>query len=190
MSANPGIRPTAQVVAVVNKAARRSQVVGILRQEAPKGMLALTPCDPRMPKMMVPVDSLPEDLKTPLQVLFQSSFSLLPKAIVSQAVVATLYNVEQPSGVSGLLKAGHVEHEDGWGHPCDAQRLKAGVPVIRECHEACSCRVVGVGSTGQHDRQAMLFILDLLGCIAVGSTALAHWTLQVVYTAAFGGFAG
>lgn len=68
MLANPGIRPTAEVVGILVASARRSQVVGILKQEVPGDVLALTPCDPRMPKMMVPVDSLPAQLKGKLLV--------------------------------------------------------------------------------------------------------------------------
>ena len=68
MLANPGIRPTAEVVAIVTPSSRRSQVVGILKQEVSGPALALTPCDPRMPKMMVKIDSLPAELKDQLLV--------------------------------------------------------------------------------------------------------------------------
>ena len=68
MLANPGIRPTAEVVAILVESSRRSQVVGILKQEIPGDVLALTPCDPRMPKMMVAIQSLPAELKDRLLV--------------------------------------------------------------------------------------------------------------------------
>ena len=64
----PGMRPTAEVVAILNKSPRRQQVVGILKQEYTGDALALIPADPRMPRMMVDAASMPSDLRQQLQV--------------------------------------------------------------------------------------------------------------------------
>lgn len=64
----PGIRPTAEVVAILNKTPRRAQVVGILRAEGLGDVLRLTPCDPRMPHMMVNASSMPAEMQQRLLV--------------------------------------------------------------------------------------------------------------------------
>ena len=64
----PGIRPTAEVVAILNKTPRRTQVVGILRAEGFGDVLRLTPCDPRMPHMMVNASSMPAEIQQKLLV--------------------------------------------------------------------------------------------------------------------------
>lgn len=64
----PGIRPTAEVVAILNKTPRRAQVVGMLKAEGSGDVLRLTPCDPRMPHMMVNGSSMPSEIQQRLQV--------------------------------------------------------------------------------------------------------------------------
>ena len=64
----PGIRPTAEVVAILNKTPRRAQVVGILNAEGSGDVLRLTPCDPRMPHMMVNASSMPSGIQQRLLV--------------------------------------------------------------------------------------------------------------------------
>lgn len=64
----PGIRPTAEVVAILNNTPRRAQVVGILRAEGGGDVLRLTPCDPRMPHMMVNASSMPAEIQQRLLV--------------------------------------------------------------------------------------------------------------------------
>ena len=68
MAKFPGIRPTAEVVAILNEAPRRAQVVGILNAEGSGDVLRLTPCDPRMPHMMVDAASMPPEIQQTLQV--------------------------------------------------------------------------------------------------------------------------
>ena len=63
-----GIRPTAEVVAILNKTPRRGQVVGILNAEGCGDVLRLTPCDPRMPHMMVNASSMPPGIQQRLLV--------------------------------------------------------------------------------------------------------------------------
>lgn len=70
----PGMRPTAQVVAIVNKSVRRQQVVGIMKQEHAGDVLALIPADPRMPRMMVNAASMPLELRHQLQVCLRVTF--------------------------------------------------------------------------------------------------------------------
>ena len=64
----PGMRPTAEVVAILKPSTRRQQVVGILKQEHDHDVLALWPADPRMPRMMVNAASMPFELRQQLQV--------------------------------------------------------------------------------------------------------------------------
>lgn len=64
----PGMRPTAEVVAILNKTPRRAQVVGILNAEGSADVLRLTPCDPRMPHMMVNASSIPAGIQQGLLV--------------------------------------------------------------------------------------------------------------------------
>lgn len=68
MAKFPGIRPTAEVVAILNETPRRAQVVGILNAEGSGDVLRLTPCDPRMPHMMVDAASMPAEIQQKLQV--------------------------------------------------------------------------------------------------------------------------
>ncbi len=65
----PGMRPTAEVVGILNKSVRRQQVVGILKQEHAGDVLTLIASDPRMPHMMVNAASMPFELRQKLQVL-------------------------------------------------------------------------------------------------------------------------
>ncbi|DBA78387.1 TPA: hypothetical protein ACH3X2_007892 [Trebouxia sp. C0005] len=63
----PGMRPTAEVVGILNKSVRRQQVVGILKQEHAGDVLTLIASDPRMPHMMVNAASMPFELRQQLQ---------------------------------------------------------------------------------------------------------------------------
>ena len=69
----PGMRPTAEVVGILNKSVRRQQVVGILKQEHTGDVLTLIASDPRMPHMMVNAASMPFELRQQLQVHRQLS---------------------------------------------------------------------------------------------------------------------
>lgn len=71
----PGMRPTAEVVAILNKTPRRAQVVGILTAEGFGDVLRLTPCDPRMPHMMVNASSIPAGIQQGLLVYPSLFFS-------------------------------------------------------------------------------------------------------------------
>jgi len=69
----PGMRPTAEVVGILNKSVRRQQVVGIPKQEHAGDVLTLIASDPRMPHMMVNAASMPFELRQQLQVHWQTS---------------------------------------------------------------------------------------------------------------------
>ena len=64
----PGMRPTAEIVAVLNKTPRRTQLVGILKAEGSGDVLRFIPSDPRMPHMMVNAATLPASIQPSLQV--------------------------------------------------------------------------------------------------------------------------
>ena len=73
----PGMRPTAEVVAILNKTPRRAQIVGILNSEGTGDVLRLIPCDPRMPHMMVNASSMPSGIQQSLQVCREHAASCL-----------------------------------------------------------------------------------------------------------------
>ena len=68
LSERPELRPTAEVVSILEPSARRNAVVGVLREEPSGNLMFLMPADPRMPKCVVRSAALPANIKQALKV--------------------------------------------------------------------------------------------------------------------------
>ncbi|KAL0046957.1 hypothetical protein WJX82_002966 [Trebouxia sp. C0006] len=108
----PGMRPTAEVVGILNKSVRRQQVVGILKQEHAGDVLTLIASDPRMPHMMVNAASMPFELRQQLQAEARDP-SVVMKTLVSGMMTTWAAGSTYPVAEvrSALGQAGELEAE-------------------------------------------------------------------------------
>lgn len=108
----PGMRPTAEVVGILNKSVRRQQVVGILQQEHAGDVLMLIASDPRMPHMMVNAASMPFELGQQLQAEARDPtvvMKTLVSGIMTTWAAGSVYPLAEVR--SALGQAGELEAE-------------------------------------------------------------------------------
>eukprot|EP00192_Tetraselmis_astigmatica_P002303 CAMPEP_0117691284 /NCGR_PEP_ID=MMETSP0804-20121206/25625_1 /TAXON_ID=1074897 /ORGANISM="Tetraselmis astigmatica, Strain CCMP880" /LENGTH=998 /DNA_ID=CAMNT_0005504481 /DNA_START=114 /DNA_END=3110 /DNA_ORIENTATION=- len=109
--ANPHLRLTGRIVAILSPSPRRELVVGSMMSEA-NGVAFLVPSDPRLPKMMVKCHTLPGAIKEALLEDCQKASGeahLLVSARVVEWTASNLYPLAQVRESIG--QAGEIETE-------------------------------------------------------------------------------